>query len=158
MSQAAVQSRTIETLMRAEAARFTAEHPRSIAMAAQAAKVWRGGVPMHWMGDWACPSPIFAAQGVGAQITDIDGKLYDDFCLGDTPSMFGHGDAAVASAVAEQIKRGAGFMLPTASSIIVGRLLAESPAATASLHLAGRVAATSFMPVSRASHPPAVRP
>ncbi|RZL93361.1 MAG: cytosine deaminase [Variovorax sp.] len=39
-----------------------------------------------------------------------------------------------------------------------GRLLAESPAATASLHLAGRVATTSFMPVSRASHPPAVRP
>jgi hypothetical protein len=80
---------------------------------------------MHWMNDWASPSPIFAAQGVGAQITDVDGKLYDDFCLGDTPSMFGHGDAAVASAVADQIKRGAGFMLPTASAVIVGRLLAE---------------------------------
>ncbi|MGH1556873.1 aldehyde dehydrogenase family protein [Caulobacter segnis] len=69
---------------------------------------WRGGVPMHWMGDWACPSPIFAAQGVGAQITDVDGKLYDDFCLGDTPSMFEHGDASVAAAVADQIRRGAG--------------------------------------------------
>jgi len=125
MSHAAVQSRTLETLMRTEAQRFVAEHPRSVAMAGQAAKVWRGGVPMHWMGDWACPSPIFAAQGVGAQITDVDGKLYDDFCLGDTPSMFGHGDAAVASAVADQIKRGAGFMLPTVSSVIVGRLLAE---------------------------------
>ena len=125
MTQAAVQSRPLEALMQAEATRFVAEHPRSVAMADQAAQVWRGGVPMHWMGDWACPSPIFAAQGVGAQITDVDGKLYDDFCLGDTPSMFGHGDAAVASAVSDQIKRGAGFMLPTASSILVGRLLAE---------------------------------
>ena len=39
-----------------------------------------------------------------------------------------------------------------------GRLLAESPAATATLHLAGRATATSFMPVSRASPPPAARP
>ncbi|MBU4433844.1 MAG: aspartate aminotransferase family protein [Alphaproteobacteria bacterium] len=122
---AAVQSRPLEALMQAEAARFVAEHPRGAAMADQAAQVWRGGVPMHWMGDWACPSPIFAAQGVGAQITDVDGKMYDDFCLGDTPSMFGHGDAAVAAAVSDQIRRGAGFMLPTASSILVGRLLAE---------------------------------
>jgi glutamate-1-semialdehyde 2,1-aminomutase len=79
---------------------------------------------MHWMNDWASPSPIFAAQGVGAQITDVDGLLYDDFCLGDTPAMFGHGEASVAR-VADQIKRGPGFMLPTASAVIVGRLLAE---------------------------------
>ncbi|WP_425995732.1 aspartate aminotransferase family protein [Caulobacter sp. DWR1-3-2b1] len=125
MTLAVVQSSTLQGLMQSEAERFVAEHPRSVAMAGQAAQVWRGGVPMHWMGDWACPSPIFAMQGVGAQITDVDGKLYDDFCLGDTPSMFGHGDAAVALAVSDQIRRGAGFMLPTASSIIVGRLLAE---------------------------------
>ncbi|ALL14465.1 aspartate aminotransferase family protein [Caulobacter henricii] len=116
---------SLQDLLAAEAARFTAEHPRSVAMAGQAAQVWRGGAPMHWMNDWASPSPIFAAQGVGAQITDVDGKLYDDFCLGDTPSMFGHGDAAVAAAVSDQVKRGAGFMLPTATSVIVGRLLAE---------------------------------
>jgi glutamate-1-semialdehyde 2,1-aminomutase len=69
--------------------------------------------------------PIFAAQGVGAQITDVDGKLYDDFCLADTPAMFGHGQEAVARAIADQARRGTGFMLPTASAVIVGRLLAE---------------------------------
>ncbi|MFT4252262.1 MAG: transaminase [Caulobacter sp.] len=116
---------TLADLIAAERARFLAEHPRGVAMAKAAAAVWRGGVPMHWMGDWACPSPIFAAQGVGAQITDVDGRLYDDFCLGDTPSMFGHGDASVAAAVADQARRGAGFMLPTASAVIVGKLLAE---------------------------------
>lgn len=125
MKAAAIGPRAIDLLLDAEAARFVAEHPRSVAMAKAAAGVWRGGAPMHWMNDWASPSPIFAAQGVGAQITDVDGKLYDDFCLGDTPSMFGHGDASVAAAVADQIKRGAGFMLPTASAVIVGKLLAE---------------------------------
>jgi len=118
-------SRPLSDLLNQERARFLAEHPRSVAMAKAAGEVWRGGAPMHWMNDWASPSPIFAAQGVGAQITDVDGKLYDDFCLGDTPSMFGHGDPSVATAVSDQIKRGAGFMLPTASAVIVGKLLAE---------------------------------
>lgn len=118
-------TRAATDILADERARFVAEHPRSIAMAKAAAGVWRGGAPMHWMNDWASPSPIFAAQGVGAQVTDVDGKLYDDFCLGDTPSMFGHADASVAAAVADQIKRGAGFMLPTASAVIVGKLLAE---------------------------------
>jgi glutamate-1-semialdehyde 2,1-aminomutase len=116
---------TLSDLIHAEAARFVAEHPRSVAMGKQAAQVWRGGVPMHWMGDWATPAPIFAAQGVGAQVTDVDGLLYDDFCLADTPAMFGHGEPAVARAVADQAMRGTGFMLPTASAVIVGRLLAE---------------------------------
>ncbi|WP_343699430.1 aspartate aminotransferase family protein [Caulobacter sp.] len=115
----------IAELLAAERARFLDEHPRSVAMARAAAAVWRGGAPMHWMNDWASPLPIFAAQGVGAQVTDVDGKLYDDFCLGDTPAMFGHGDASVAAAVADQARRGAGFMLPTASAVIVGKLLAE---------------------------------
>jgi glutamate-1-semialdehyde 2,1-aminomutase len=123
--QPAAKASTLSDLLRAEAARFTAEHPRSCAMARQAAEVWRGGVPMHWMGDWATPAPIFAAQGVGAQITDVDGKLYDDFCLADTPAMFGHGESAVARAIADQAQRGTGFMLPTASAVIVGRLLAQ---------------------------------
>lgn len=116
---------TLQDLLTREAGRFRVEHPRSVAMAEQAAQVWRGGAPMHWMNDWASPTPIFAAQGAGAQITDIDGNLYDDFCLGDTPSMFGHGDASVAAAVSDQIRRGAGFMLPTAASVMVGLLLAE---------------------------------
>ena len=112
-------------LIQDEARRFVADHPRSCALSRQSADVWRGGAPMHWMTDWASPCPIFAAQGVGAQITDVDGKLYDDFCLADTPAMFGHGQEAVARAIADQARRGVGFMLPTAGAVIVGRLLAE---------------------------------
>jgi len=116
---------TLSDLIHAEARRFVAEHPRSLALSRQAAEVWRGGAPMHWMTDWASPCPVFAAQGVGAQITDVDGRLYDDFCLADTPAMFGHGQEAVARAIADQARRGTGFMLPTAGAVIVGRLLAE---------------------------------
>jgi glutamate-1-semialdehyde 2,1-aminomutase len=116
---------TLSDLIHAEADRFVAEHPRALALSRQSAEVWRGGTPMHWMTDWASPCPVFAAQGVGAQITDVDGRLYDDFCLADTPAMFGHGQEAVARAIADQARRGTGFMLPTAGAVIVGRLLAE---------------------------------
>ena len=115
----------LETLLARETARFSAEHPRSVALAAEASAVWRGGAPMHWMGDWASPSPIFAERGEGARLIDVDGRAYDDFCLGDTPSMFGHGQPAVAAVAAERLNAGAGFMLPTADAMAVGRLLAE---------------------------------
>ncbi|MFN3520709.1 MAG: aspartate aminotransferase family protein [Phenylobacterium sp.] len=112
-------------LMAAERARFMAQHPACLALAEQARTVWRGGAPLHWMGDWASPAPIFAARGCGARLIDADGRVYDDFCLGDTPAMFGHGDARVADAVSAQARRGAGFMLPSADAVAVGRLLAE---------------------------------
>jgi glutamate-1-semialdehyde 2,1-aminomutase len=80
---------------------------------------------MHWMTDWASPTPLFAAQGVGAEVVDVDGATYADFCLGDTPSMFGHGLMELASALQDQARRGTGFMLPTAQAVLVGRMLAE---------------------------------
>lgn len=125
MSALPSSSETLSGLIVEERRRFVEEHPRSVALAAQAGAVWRGGVPMHWMADWASPSPIFAAQGVGAELVDVDGRNYADFCLGDTPGMFGHGEIAVANALADQARRGAGFMLPTATAVLVGQLLAE---------------------------------
>ena len=115
----------LDSLLARETARFSAEHPRSVAMAVEAKAVWRGGAPMHWMGDWASPSPIFAERGEGARLIDVDGRAYDDFCLGDTPSMFGHSQPAVAAAAALRLNQGAGFMLPTPDAVTVGRLLAE---------------------------------
>lgn len=112
-------------LLAAESARFSAQHRRSAMLSAESAAVWRGGVPMHWMSDWASPTPIFAARGEGARIVDADGRTYDDFCLGDTPAMFGHGDERLAAAVGSQMRRGAGFMLPTEDAVAVGRLLGE---------------------------------
>jgi glutamate-1-semialdehyde 2,1-aminomutase len=115
----------IASLAATETARFLAQHPASRALAEDARSVWRGGVPLHWMADWASPAPIFAARGLGARLIDADGRTYDDFCLGDTPAMFGHGDERLAQAVGAQMRRGAGFMLPTPDVVAVGRLLAE---------------------------------
>ncbi|ESQ77375.1 transaminase [Asticcacaulis sp. YBE204] len=104
---------------------FNATHPKTLALAAEARTVWRGGVPLHWMDDWASPVPLFATYAKGATLWDVDGHVYDDFCLGDTPSMFGHGRDELQTAIAQQAGQGVGFMLPTADSVEVGRLLSE---------------------------------
>lgn len=103
---------------------FTASHPKSQTLAGQAS-AWRGGVPMHWMRDWATPFPIYVQSAKAATLTDVDGHAYDDFCLGDTPSMFGHARPELAAAIAKQAGEGVGFMLPTPLANEVGDLLRE---------------------------------
>lgn len=114
---------SLDSLLDQERAQFSATHPASAALAAKAKDHWLGGVPMHWMGDWATPFAIFAKSGQGARLTDVDGLDYDDFCLGDTPSMFGHGLEVVAKVLADQASKGTGFMLPTKDAAEVGQLL-----------------------------------
>jgi glutamate-1-semialdehyde 2,1-aminomutase len=104
---------------------FIAAHPKSAAQASALSQHWLSGAPMHWMRDWATPFPIVVEDAEGATLTDIDDNTYDDFCLGDTPGMFGHALAPVARAVAEQLRRGATYMLPTELASEVGALLAE---------------------------------
>lgn len=112
-------------LIARETQAFIDTHPRSVAEARALDAHWLFGAPFHWMKDWAAPSTIVAADGEGAVLTDIDDNVYDDFCLGDTPGMFGHGRPEVARAVAEQARRGTTFMLPTEEAAGVGALLAE---------------------------------
>jgi glutamate-1-semialdehyde 2,1-aminomutase len=109
----------------AEAARYAAARPRSAAAAAAAAAHWLDAVPMHWMRDWPLPFPPVADRARGARLTCIDGITLDDFCLGDTGSMFGHSPPPVARALRAQAGRGLTFMLPTEAAAAAGRLLAE---------------------------------
>ncbi|WKL59054.1 aspartate aminotransferase family protein [Asticcacaulis sp. ZE23SCel15] len=108
-----------------ETARFLDVRPKTKALAERSGMVWRGGAPMHWMTDWASPIPIYAARAEGAKLWDVDGFEYDDFCLGDTPSMFGHARTEIARAIAEQAQNGMGFMLPSETAVEVGELLTE---------------------------------
>lgn len=108
-----------------ETQRFLETHPKSAAQARALDAHWLFGAPFHWMKDWAAPVAIVAEDGDGAVLTDIDDNTYDDFCLGDTPGMFGHGRPEIARAVAEQARRGATFMLPTTEAAEVGALLTE---------------------------------
>lgn len=113
-----------------EAERFRTLNPRAFAHHA-AAKGWFQAVPFHWMTDWPSPVPIVAASARGATLTSIDGQRYDDFCLGDTASLFGHSPQPLAAALAQQASEGLSYMLPTER----GAALAERLAATFGLPL-----------------------
>ncbi|KGM33022.1 aminotransferase [Inquilinus limosus MP06] len=111
--------------MRAELDRYTAANPASRRLAERAAEAFPGGVPLHWMRDWATPFPLFMAEAQGAEFIDADGHRYVDFCLGDTGSMFGHSPAPVVRAVSDQIARGVTAMLPTEDGVAAAEALAR---------------------------------
>jgi glutamate-1-semialdehyde 2,1-aminomutase len=107
-------------LMKQEERRFADSHPRSGELFERAKKSLLAGVPMSWMVKWAGPWPIFVREAGGAHFTDVDGNRYLDLCLGDTGSMLGHSPKPMADAVAEQVRRGITFMLPTEDALWVG--------------------------------------
>ena len=108
-----------------EARRFAAMRPNARRAMARGQGAWLDGVPLHWMKDWPLPHLPVIARARGARITDIDGYEIDDFCLGDTGSMFGHSPGPVAKAIARQATRGLTYMLPTEDALEAGRLLTE---------------------------------
>ena len=107
-----------------EEASFIAHNPRSMAHGAARARHWHQGVPFHWMRDWPSPCPLVIAKAQGAEVTSVDGQTLDDFCLGDTASMFGHAPPPVVEAITRQAQGGYSMMLPTADADQVGDLLA----------------------------------
>jgi glutamate-1-semialdehyde 2,1-aminomutase len=106
-----------------EAERFRAANPRAFAHRAVATG-WFQSVPFHWMKDWPSPVPIVAASARDATLTSIDGHTYDDFCLGDTASLFGHSPPALAAALARQAGEGLSYMLPTERGAALSQRLA----------------------------------
>lgn len=115
----------IAAMIATERERFVAANPKSAALGQAAARHWHRGVPFHWMLDWGTPFPLFADRAEGAELWDVDGHRYDDLCLGDTGSMFGHSPAPVAAAIARQASRGLTYMLPTEDAVVVADALAE---------------------------------
>jgi glutamate-1-semialdehyde 2,1-aminomutase len=78
------------------------------------------------MKDWPMPHLPLVATAKGARLTDIDGYEIDDFCLGDTGSMFGHSPTPVAKAIRHQATRGLTYMLPTEDALQAGALLSQT--------------------------------
>jgi glutamate-1-semialdehyde 2,1-aminomutase len=122
---AGIEMGRLNELAKREARRFAATRPLSKAALDRGAGVYLDGVPLHWMKDWPMPHLPVVAEASGARITDIDGYEIDDFCLGDTGSMFGHSPAPVAAAIRRQAKRGLTYMLPSEDALEAGRLLTE---------------------------------
>jgi glutamate-1-semialdehyde 2,1-aminomutase len=108
-----------------EQAAFTAAHPRSRQLSEQARVHLHDGVPMSWMTRWAGPFPLFVERAAGARFTDVDGREYVDFCLGDTGAMTGHAPPAAVAAIKAQLDRGLTFMLPTADALAVSAELSR---------------------------------
>jgi glutamate-1-semialdehyde 2,1-aminomutase len=122
---AGIRPDTLATLTEREARRFAATRPNAARAMARAAEVWLDGVPMHWMKDWPMPHLPVVEKAEGATLTDIDGYQINDFCLGDTGSMFGHSPEPVAKALRAQARRGLTYMLPSQDADEAGRLLSE---------------------------------
>lgn len=104
---------------------FITAHPKSQALATQAAQHWLYGVPLHWMSDWSTPFALQVSRAQGSHLTDVDGLNYVDFCLGDTGAMFGHAPAPVAQAVQRQVAQGCTTMLASDDVAWVGAELAR---------------------------------
>lgn len=115
----------IAELYETEAEVFRQARPKSMAIIGNGLPGFFGGVPMHWMNDWPTPFPILVDSARGATITDIDGNRLDDFCLGDTGSMFGHSPPPVARAIRRQAGRGLTYMLPAEDALAIGPLLQQ---------------------------------
>lgn len=110
----------LAALMDCERDTFAREHPRSQRLHEQAGGSLLSGVPMNWMTRWPGAFPIVAASANGARLTDVDGREYVDFCLGDTGAMAGHAPASTVAAVERQARRGLTTMLPSEDAIWVG--------------------------------------
>ncbi|MBC7693542.1 MAG: glutamate-1-semialdehyde 2,1-aminomutase [Methylotenera sp.] len=51
-------------------------------------------------------TPRFIASAKGAQLTDVDGNSYIDYCMSWGPLLFGHQDPEIAEVVREALTRG----------------------------------------------------
>jgi glutamate-1-semialdehyde 2,1-aminomutase len=112
---AVIDRRRLSELIERERAQHAASHAASLGAFGQAGEHLLGGVPMTWMRAWPGGFPLYLATAHGARLTDIDGNIFTDFCLGDTGAMAGHSPAPVQSAVAQRYGElgGATTMLPT---------------------------------------------
>ena len=122
---AGIKAERLKSFAIREAKRYAAARPKAKAALDKGADAFLSGVPLHWMKDWPMPHLPLVAKAKGARIADIDGYEIDDFCLGDTGSMFGHSPDPVAKAIRHQATRGLTYMLPTEDALEAGRLLRE---------------------------------
>ncbi|MFZ0171497.1 MAG: transaminase [Acidimicrobiales bacterium] len=112
-------------LLERERTSYRKLHPRSL-QASERETNLLAGVPMTWMAKWHGGFPLVLAGARGATVTDIDGRDYADFCLGDTGAMAGHSPPATLAAIRRRVEEQGGLttMLPSEDAAAAGALLA----------------------------------
>ncbi len=116
----------LDALKAREARAYVKHRPKTRAALERGAAHFLDGVPMHWMKDWPMPFPMLVKSAKGACITDLDGNEVNDFCLGDTGSMFGHSPKPLARAIRAQARHGLTYMLPTEAALEASALLTQT--------------------------------
>jgi glutamate-1-semialdehyde 2,1-aminomutase len=71
------------------------------------------------------PRPIYAAEGEGCWIVDVDGDRRLDLLNNYTSLIHGHAHPAVTEAATRRLARGASFPLPTAEEIDLAAVLVD---------------------------------
>lgn len=75
-------------------------------------------------------TPRFIARAEGAELIDVDGNRYTDYCLSWGPLLFGHADPEIREAVAAALSRGWSFGAAEPYSLELAELMtAAIPAA-----------------------------
>lgn len=115
----------VAALMRREQNRFHEQYPTSRQHSIAARDHLLCGAPLPWMREWQSPFTIYVQSASGAEITDVDGNVFADFCLGDTGAMFGHSPPALVEMAAREMPRGITQMLPTEDCLWLGEELAR---------------------------------
>jgi glutamate-1-semialdehyde 2,1-aminomutase len=78
---------------------------------------------------YMAPRPIYAADGDGCWVVDVDGDRRLDLLNNYTSLIHGHAHPAITEAATRRLARGASFPMPTAEEIELAALLAERVAA-----------------------------
>jgi glutamate-1-semialdehyde 2,1-aminomutase len=69
--------------------------------------------------------PVVAERGEGARIWDVDGKEYIDFVLSWGPLVLGHASPIVIDAIADAMRKGTSFGMPTELEVRLGELVRQ---------------------------------
>ena len=104
---------SINKFYQLELIHFKKRHPKSSKSKLNLSNIFFNKYPMNWMADWSLPFLPLIQKAQGSQISDIDNNFFDDFCLGDTASMFGHSPKAVSNILKKQLSNGFAYMLPS---------------------------------------------
>ncbi|MEH6577677.1 MAG: aminotransferase class III-fold pyridoxal phosphate-dependent enzyme [Amphritea sp.] len=111
-----------------ELATWLANQPKSKAMTERAKQSSPFGVLGNHQKDWNnMPQNIYCDHAYGNKYWDLDGNEYLDFCLGDTPDMYGHGglNPAIKAAAASMLENGIHTMSGNEDGVVCCELMAQ---------------------------------
>src|SRR5262245_23471381 len=71
------------------------------------------------------PRPVYASEGQGCWVTDVDGERRLDLLNNYTSLIHGHAHPDITEAASRRLARGASFPMPTPEEIDLAALIAE---------------------------------